>query len=442
MRKHILRIIVLLVVLGAVVLFWLTRPDRARLSVADVSGRLPKITAPRHHLLPTVRIADAEPWPAGKTPTAAAGLKVNAFATGLDHPRWLYALPNGDVLVAETNAPADRGGGIVGWIQGYLMDKAGEGGPSANRITLLRDANHDGVADQRTTLIGGLNSPFGMALMNGYLYIADTDALLRVPFTPGETKITAKPETVIELPHNGGHWTRNVLPGLDQRTLYVTVGSKTNIGNDGMDAEANRAVILQVDPEHKTARIYAAGMRNPNGMAYEPLTGRFWAVVNERDGMGSDVPPDYMTAVELGDNFGWPWYYWGGYPDGRVRPENPALQQYSKRPDFALGPHVAALGLTFAEGANLGPRFADGAFVGEHGSWDRVPRSGYKVVYVPFADNGFPVPGAKPIDVLTGFLSPDGDTAYGRPVGVAIDANGGLLVADDVGNTIWRVSAK
>jgi glucose/arabinose dehydrogenase len=442
MRKHILRIIVLLVVLGAVVLFWLTRPDRARLSVADVSGRLPKITAPRHHLLPTVRIADAEPWPAGKTPTAAAGLKVNAFATGLDHPRWLYALPNGDVLVAETNAPADRGGGIVGWIQGYLMDKAGEGGPSANRITLLRDANHDGVADQRTVLIGGLNSPFGMALMNGYLYIADTDALLRVPFTPGETKITAKPETVIELPHNGGHWTRNVLPGLDQRTLYVTVGSKTNIGNDGMDAEANRAVILQVDPEHKTARIYAAGMRNPNGMAYEPLTGRFWAVVNERDGMGSDVPPDYMTAVELGDNFGWPWYYWGGYPDGRVRPENPALQQYSKRPDFALGPHVAALGLTFAEGANLGPRFADGAFVGEHGSWDRVPRSGYKVVYVPFADNGFPVPGAKPIDVLTGFLSPDGDTAYGRPAGVAIDANGGLLVADDVGNTIWRVSAK
>lgn len=442
MRKHILRIIVLLVVLGAVVLFWLTRPDRARLSVADVSGRLPKITAPRHHLLPTVRIADAEPWPAGKTPTAAAGLKVNAFATGLDHPRWLYALPNGDVLVAETNAPADRGGGIVGWIQGYLMDKAGEGGPSANRITLLRDANHDGVADQRTVLIGGLNSPFGMALMNGYLYIADTDALLRVPFTPGETKITAKPETVIELPHNGGHWTRNVLPGPDQRTLYVTVGSKTNIGNDGMDAEANRAVILQVDPEHKTARIYAAGMRNPNGMAYEPLTGRFWAVVNERDGMGSDVPPDYMTAVELGDNFGWPWYYWGGYPDGRVRPENPALQQYSKRPDFALGPHVAALGLTFAEGANLGPRFADGAFVGEHGSWDRVPRSGYKVVYVPFADNGFPVPGAKPIDVLTGFLSPDGDTAYGRPAGVAIDANGGLLVADDVGNTIWRVSAK
>jgi len=441
MRKHIVRLAIILVVLAAIVLFWLTRPDRARLSVAEVSGRLPRITPPRAHLLPTVHIADAIGWPAGKTPVAAEGLKVQAFAAGLDHPRWLYALPNGDVLVAETNGPADKGGGIAGWFERRLAKKAGEAGPSANRITLLRDANHDGVADQRSVLIGGLNSPLGMALMGGYLYIADTDALLRVPFTPGETKITDEPEKVIDLPHNGGHWTRNVVAAPDGKTLFVTVGSKSNIGEDGMDAEAYRADILQVDPATKTARIYATGMRNPNGMAYEPRSGRFWAVVNERDGMGSDLPPDYMSAVELGDNFGWPWYYWGGYPDKRVEPENPELQQYSKRPDFALGPHVAALGLTFAQGDALGPNFSAGAFVGEHGSWDRSPASGYKVVYVPFQPNGFPPPGAKPVDVLTGFLAPSGD-AYGRPVGVTTATDGALLVADDVGNTVWRVSAK
>jgi glucose/arabinose dehydrogenase len=442
MRKHIVRIVILGIVIAAGVFYWLTRPDHARLSIAAVSGRLPQITPPRSRLLPTIEFADARPWPAGKMPTPAPGLAVNAFAKGLDHPRWLYALPNGDVLVAETNAPADHGGGVKGWVERQLMDRAGEGGTSANRITLLRDTNHDGVADQRSVLIGGLNSPFGMALMNGYLYIADTDALLRVPFKPGETRITARPEKVIDLPDNGGHWTRNVIPGPDGRTLYVSVGSKTNIANDGIDAETNRADILQVDPVSKTARIYASGMRNPNGMAYEPRSGRFWAVVNERDGMGSDLPPDYMSAVELGDNFGWPWYYWGGYPDHRVTPDNPELQQYSKRPDFALGPHVAALGLAFTNGGNLSPRFSDGAAIGEHGSWDRYPRSGYKVVYVPFGNNGFPVPGAKPIDLLTGFLSADGDTAYGRPVGVAMGPDGGLLVADDVGNTIWRVSAK
>jgi len=441
MRKHIVRLTIILIVLAAIVLFWLTRPDRARLSVAEVSGRLPKITPPRTHLLPTVHIADAVGWSAGKTPVAAQGLKVQAFAARLDHPRWLYVLPNGDVLVAETNGPAEEGGGIAGWFERRLAKKAGEAGPSANRITLLRDTNHDGVADQRSVLIGGLNSPFGMALMDGYLYIADTDALLRVPFTPGETKITDKPEKVIDLPHNGGHWTRNVVAAPDGKTLFVSVGSKTNIGEDGMDAEAYRADILQVDPATRTARIYAAGMRNPNGMGFEPRSGRFWAVVNERDGMGSDLPPDYMSAVELGDNFGWPWYYWGGYPDKRVEPENPELQQYSKRPDFALGPHVAALGLTFAQGSALGPNFSSGAFVGEHGSWDRSPASGYKVVYVPFQPNGFPSSGAKPVDVLAGFLAPNGD-AYGRPVGVATATDGALLVADDVGNTVWRVSAK
>ena len=441
MTKHIVRVLLIVVVIAAAVLFYLSRPDKARLSVDAVSGKLPTIGKPRNQLIPTFDEAKAVGWPAGAKPTAAAGLQVAAFAAGLDHPRWLYVLPNGDVLVAETNGPPSSGGGIKGMVARHVMNRAGAGVPSANRITLLRDANHDGVAESRTVLVSGLNSPFGMALMGGYLYVGDTDALVRFPFTPGQTKITVKPEKVVDLPHGGMHWTRNVLAAPDGKSLFVTVGSSTNIGENGMEAEDHRAAILQVFPDTKTERIYATGMRNPNGLAFEPQSGRLWAAVNERDMMGSDLAPDYISAIELGDNFGWPWYYWGGYPDKRVEPDNPELQQYSKRPDFAMGPHVAALGLTFAKGAMLGAKFANGAFVGEHGSWNRKPPSGYKVVYVPFAANGFPVNGAKPVDVLTGFLSADGDTAYGRPVGVAIGADGGLLVADDVGNTVWRVSA-
>ena len=441
MTKHIVRVLLIVVVIAAAVLFYLSRPDKARLSVDAVSGKLPTIGKPRNQLIPTFDEAKAVGWPAGAKPTAAAGLQVAAFAAGLDHPRWLYVLPNGDVLVAETNGPPSSGGGIKGMVARHVMDRAGAGVPSANRITLLRDANHDGVAESRTVLVSGLNSPFGMALMGGYLYVGDTDALVRFPFTPGQTKIAVKPEKVVDLPHGGMHWTRNVLAAPDGKSLFVTVGSSTNIGENGMEAEDHRAAILQVFPDTKTERIYATGMRNPNGLAFEPQSGRLWAAVNERDMMGSDLAPDYISAIELGDNFGWPWYYWGGYPDQRVEPDNPELQQYSKRPDFAMGPHVAALGLTFAKGAMLGAKFANGAFVGEHGSWNRKPPSGYKVVYVPFAANGFPVNGAKPVDVLTGFLSADGDTAYGRPVGVAIGADGGLLVADDVGNTVWRVSA-
>ena len=441
MTKHIVRVLLIVVVIASAVLFYLSRPDKARLSVDAVSGKLPTIGKPRNQLIPTFDEAKAVGWPAGAKPTAAAGLQVAAFAAGLDHPRWLYVLPNGDVLVAETNGPPSSGGGIKGMVARHVMDRAGAGVPSANRITLLRDTNHDGVAESRTVLVSGLNSPFGMALMGGYLYVGDTDALVRFPFTPGQTKITVKPEKVVDLPHGGMHWTRNVLAAPDGKSLFVTVGSSTNIGENGMEAEDHRAAILQVFPDTKTERIYATGMRNPNGLAFEPQSGRLWAAVNERDMMGSDLAPDYISAIELGDNFGWPWYYWGGYPDQRVEPDNPELQQYSKRPDFAMGPHVAALGLTFAKGAMLGAKFANGAFVGEHGSWNRKPPSGYKVVYVPFAANGFPVNGAKPVDVLTGFLSADGDTAYGRPVGVAIGADGGLLVADDVGNTVWRVSA-
>ncbi|WP_339348481.1 sorbosone dehydrogenase family protein [uncultured Sphingomonas sp.] len=440
MRKHILRVLALLLVIAIAVFAWFAWPDKARQDVAAVAGARPDITAPREQVIPTVKTAKPIGWAQGQTPTAAAGLRVAAFATGLDHPRWLYRLPNGDVLVAETNSPPRKGGGITGWVMRVLMGRVGAGVPSANRITLLRDADGDGVAELKTPFMTGLNSPFGMALLDGQLYIANTDALVRVPYTEGATKITAKPELVVKLPGGGNHWARNVIPAEDGRTLYVSVGSSSNIAENGLAAERNRAAILQVWPKEKTYRVFAAGLRNPNGMALVPGTNRLWTVVNERDMLGSDLVPDYLTAVELGDHFGWPWYYWGGYVDNRVEPKNPELQQYSKRPDYALGPHVAALGLTFAADARLGDRFVRGAFIGEHGSWNRSPLSGYKVVFVPFTPAGWPVAGSKPVDVLTGFVDADGK-AHGRPVGVITDKTGALLVADDVGNAIWRVSA-
>ena len=440
MRKHILRVLALLIVIAIAAFAWLAWPDKAREDIAAVSGARPDITQPREQVIPTIKTAKPIGWAQGQTPTAAAGLRVAAFATGLDHPRWLYRLPNGDVLVAETNSPPRKGGGITGWVMRVLMGRVGAGVPSANRITLLRDADGDGVAELKTPFMTGLNSPFGMALLDGQLYIANTDALVRVPYTAGATKITARPELVVKLSGGGNHWARNVIPAEDGRTLYVSVGSASNIAENGLAAERNRAAILQVWPKDKTYRVFAAGLRNPNGMALVPGTDRLWTVVNERDMLGSDLVPDYLTAVELGDHFGWPWYYWGGYVDNRVEPKNPQLQQYSKRPDYALGPHVAALGLTFAADAKLGDRFARGAFIGEHGSWNRSPLSGYKVVFVPFNEAGWPVPGAKPVDVLTGFVNDDGK-AHGRPVGVITDKSGGLLVADDVGNAIWRVSA-
>jgi glucose/arabinose dehydrogenase len=439
MLKHVLRVLALVIIVGGAIVAYIAWPDTAKLPVTAVAGATPDITTPRVQTIPTVKVADVVGWPAGTTPTAAPGLRVAAFAEGLDHPRWLYVLPNGDVLVAETNSPPRSGGGIQGWVMGLLMGKAGAGVPSANRITLLRDANGDGVAETRSAFMTGLNSPFGMALMDGQLYIANTDALVRVPYTEGATTITAKPELVVKLNGGGNHWARNVIPAADGKTLFVSVGSASNIAENGMAAEKYRANILQVWPD-KNWRIYAAGLRNPVGMAINPINNNLWTVVNERDMLGSDLAPDYLTQVEFGDQFGWPWYYWGGYPDGRVEPKNPAMQEYSKRPDFAMGPHVAALGLTFGKGARLGDRWTQGAFVGEHGSWNRKPVSGYKVVWVPFAANGYPMKGAKPVDVLTGFLNADGD-ARGRPVGVTIDRTGGLLVADDVGNRIWRVVA-
>ena len=441
MRKHILIVLGLIILVGIAGFTWLAWPDTARLDVNQVTGKRPDITAPRIQMLPTIGVAKAVGWPKGAMPTAAPGMKVQPFAAGLDHPRWLYRLPNGDVLVAETNSPPRKGPGVVTTVMNFLMGRAGAGVPSANRITLLRDADGDGVAETRSAFMTGLNSPFGMTLMDGQLYIGNTDALVRVPYTEGATRITAKPERVIPLNGGGNHWARNVIAAPDGKTLYVGVGSASNIAENGMDAEKYRANILQVWPKDKNWRIYAAGLRNPNGMAINPKSGQLWTVVNERDMLGSDLAPDYLTQVEFGDHFGWPWYYWGGYPDDRVEPKNPALQQYAKRPDYALGPHVAALGLTFAGDAKLGDRFTNGVFVGEHGSWNRKPLSGYKVVYIPFGDTGFPAANAKPVDVLGGFLNKDGE-AQGRPVGVITDKAGALLVADDVGNTIWRVSTK
>ncbi len=415
--------------------------ESSTLQVADGTGPSPKLPEPNKTLIPTVNIAPAIGWANGATPTAAAGLKVAAFAEHLDHPRWLYVLPNGDVLVAETNSPAkpDDSKGIKGWIADKVMARAGAGVPSANRITLLRDADHDGVAETRTVFIENLNSPFGMTLVGNDLYVADTDKLLRFPYQPGEDRISAQPVKVADLP--GGplnhHWTKNVIASPDGKKLYVTVGSNSNVGENGMDQEQDRAAIWEIDPATGSQRIFASGLRNPNGMAWEPVTGKLWTAVNERDEIGSDLVPDYITSVQDGGFYGWPYSYYGQHVDARVNPQNPELVAKAIAPDYAVGPHTASLGLSFAEGSKL-PGFTEGVFIGQHGSWNRKPHSGYKVIFVPFAQGK---PTGMPIDVLSGFLNKD-EKAMGRPVGVAIDKQGDLLVADDVGNKVWRVSGQ
>ena len=392
--------------------------------------------------IPTVNIAEAVGWPQGAKPTPAQGLQVGAFAEGLDHPRWLYVLPNGDVLVAETNAPPkpDDAKGIRGWVMKKVMGRAGAGVPSPNRITLLRDANHDGIAETRTVFLENLNSPFGMTLVGNDLYVADTDRLIRFPYKDGDTQIKAEPIKVVDLP--GGtlnhHWTKNVIASRDGTKLYVTTGSNSNVAENGMEAEEGRAAIWEVDRTSGNHRIFASGLRNPNGLAWEPRSGALWTAVNERDEIGSDLVPDYITSVKDGAFYGWPYSYYGQHVDTRVEPQNPALVAKAIAPDYAVGPHTASLGLTFAEGSALPAPFTEGAFVGQHGSWNRKPHSGYKVIFVPF-NGGKPV--GQPVDVLSGFLNAD-EKAQGRPVGVVIDKQGGLLVADDVGNKIWRVSGK
>ena len=415
--------------------------ETSTLQVSDGTGPTPKLPEPNKTLIPTVNIAPAIGWPDGMKPTAAAGTQVAAFAEGLDHPRWLYVLPNGDVLVAETNAPPkpDDSRGIRGWVMEKVMGRAGAGVPSPNRITLLRDADHDGVAETRTVFLEHLNSPFGMALVGNDLYVADSDKLLRFAYQPGETAIKSAGTTVVDLP--GGplnhHWTKNVVASQDGSKLYVSVGSNSNVGENGLEAEQGRAAIWEVDRASGQHRIFASGLRNPNGMAWEPQSGKLWTAVNERDEIGSDLVPDYITSVKDGAFYGWPFSYYGQHVDVRVTPQNPELVAKAIAPDYAVGPHTASLGLTFAEGSTLPARFTHGAFIGQHGSWNRKPHSGYKVIFVPFEGGQ---PKGQPVDVLTGFLDKD-EKAMGRPVGVVIDKQGDLLVADDVGNKVWRVSA-
>jgi hypothetical protein len=434
---------------------------------ADV-GLQPVLVEPVPALLPTVNVAEASPWPPGTAPTAAPGMQVSAFATGLQHPRWLLVLPNGDVLVAETNAPprpADTPG-LKGWVMKKLMARAGAGTPSANRITLLRDADGDGRAEVRTVLLQGLNSPFGMALVGDRLYVANTDAVLSFPYTPGDTRLPGPGQLLTELP--GGvinhHWTKSLIASPDGSKLYATVGSNSNVAERGIEAEEGRAAIWEIDRATGTKRLFATGLRNPNGMAWV-ATGAaaaptLWTVVNERDELGSDLVPDYLTSVSDGAFYGWPYSWYGGHVDQRVKPQRDDLVAKAVVPDYALGSHVAPLGLAASVGSPVADRLRGGVgrpptpasapataaatgvlqglFVGEHGSWNRRPQAGYKVVFVPF-DGGRPA--GLPIDVLSDFVDAQGK-ARGRPVGVALDARGALLVADDVGNVIWRVTPR
>lgn len=416
--------------------------EMALLPVSAGTGPQPTLPAPKHTLVPTVNIAPAQGWPAGKTPQAAPGTQVVAFASGLDHPRWLHVLPNGDVLVAESNAPPKPEGGkdIKSWFMGLAMKRAGAAVPSADRITLLRDSDGDGVADTRSVLLDSLRSPFGMALVGSELYVANTDAVVRFPYVTGDTRISAPASKVADLPAGpiNHHWTKNVIASRDGSNLYVTVGSNSNVGERGMEAETERAAIWEIEISNGAHRVFATGLRNPNGLAWEPHSGALWTVVNERDELGSDLVPDYLTSVRDGGFYGWPYSYFGQHVDERVTPPRPDLVATAIVPDYALGPHTAPLGLAWSAGTSLPEAFANGMFIGQHGSWNRRPHSGYKVIFVPF-DNG--KPSGQPVDVLTGFLSDDGN-AYGRPVGVALDKQGALLVADDVGNVIWRVSAR
>jgi glucose/arabinose dehydrogenase len=415
----------------------------ARLHVDTGYGPDPRLPEPATRWIPTVKVAPAHPWPAGRTPTAAPGTTVRRFADGLDHPRWLLVLPNGDVLVAESNAPErplrDELLGLKGKVMGWVMRRAGAATPSANRITLLRDADGDGVAEVRAVFAENLNSPFGMALVGNELFVANTDALVKLPYQEGATQAAGPAVKVADLP--GGtlnhHWTKGLIASADGSRLYVAVGSNSNVAEHGMQHEEGRAAIWVFDRASGAGRLFATGLRNPVGMAWQGQT--LWTSVNERDELGSDLVPDYMTSVREGGFYGWPYSYYGQTVDSRARPPRPDLVEVAIRPDYALGNHTASLGLASARGSRLGGPFAEGGmFVGQHGSWNRKPPSGYKVIYVPFDGAK---PGGPPVDVLTGFLDEDGK-ALGRPVGVGVDGRGGLLVADDVGNVIWRVQAQ
>jgi glucose/arabinose dehydrogenase len=405
-------------------------------------GPNPDLAAPQEKWLPTLHIATAKGWGASGAPQGASGTVVTALARGLQHPRWLYVLPNGDVLVAESDAPVrpDDGKGILGRIGGYVMKRAGSGTkPSANQITLLRDSLGDGTHVERHVFLQGLNSPIGMALIGNNFYVADSDALLRFPYKTGDTEIRAQSMQIVALP--GGtinhHWTKSLIASLDGQKLYIGVGSNSNAAENGLAAEAERAAVWEINPGTGGHRIYASGLRNPVGMAWAPQTGVLWVSVNERDELGDQLPPDYMTGLRDGAFYGWPFSYYGQHIDTRVKPQNPDMVVKAIPPDYALGAHTASLGLCWSGGTTLPEQFRQGMFVGQHGSWNRKRHSGYKVIFIPFVEGQ---PSGAPVDVLTGFLSAK-DEALGRPVGVAIDKRGALLVADDVGDVVWRVSA-
>ncbi len=438
MRKN----LILAIAIGAMALPLAGCNDPQDTATVEQSyGASPELPAPQSSLIPTINVATATSWPEGAKPKAADGMAVGAFATGLDHPRAVYVLPNGDVLVAETNAPPkpDDGKGIRGWAQKMFQKEAGAVTPSANRITLLRDSDGDGIAETRSVFISGLNSPFGMVLVGNDFYVADTDAIMKFPYHEGDTKITAAGVKLADLPAGtiNHHWTKDITASPDGTKLYATVGSNSNVGENGIEAEKDRADVLEVDRETGKWRVFASGLRNPNGPSWQPQSGQLWVTVNERDELGDNLVPDYMTSVKDGAFYGWPYSYYGQHVDVRMQPQRPDLVAKAIPPDYALGAHTASLGLTFNTGNQFPPEMQGGAFIGQHGSWNRKPRSGYKVIFVPFKDGK---PAGKPQDILTGFLNDKGE-AQGRPVGVRIDKQGALMVADDVGNTVWRVTA-
>ncbi|MDQ2151116.1 sorbosone dehydrogenase family protein [Alcaligenaceae bacterium C4P045] len=439
----VIAVAVALVVVAAGGTYWSINRTNAQLDNTASTGPNPTLPEQQQRMLPTVYIAPAQPWTGNATPTGVAGTKVVKFAAELNHPRWLYVLPNGDVLVAETNAPEPvgnesyKGSKVKAFVQDAVMARAGAKEPSANRITLLRDADGDGVAEVKNVFLKDLTSPYGMVLVGNELFVANANGIVKFPYKEGDTSISAPATKVTDLP--GGlnhHWTKNVVASKDGTKLYATVGSNSNVGENGIEIEEGRAAIWEIDRATGNKRLFATGLRNPNGMGWEPSTGALWTVVNERDELGGDLVPDYLTSVQNGGFYGWPYSYFGQNVDNRIQPQKPELVAKAIKPDYALGTHVAPLGMTFAEGNTLPQQFANGAFVGLHGSWNRKPRSGYSVIFVPFANGK---PSGQPIDVLTDFVNANGD-ANGRPVGVTIDKKGGLLVADDVGNVVWRVA--
>ncbi|HEX7819002.1 MAG TPA: sorbosone dehydrogenase family protein [Sphingobium sp.] len=401
-------------------------------------GANPDLPKQKQYLLPPMKVASTTTW-GNVTPTVAPGLRVEALAKDFQHPRSVYTLPNGDILVVESSgpsAPIYRPKEIImGLVQGF----AGAGAKGANRITLLRDTNGDGRPDVRTIFLDHLTSPFGVALVGGDFYVADTDAILRFPYMTGQTRITARAAKLVDLP--GGpinhHWTKSLVASPDGTKLYVGIGSNSNITENGIGAEMNRAAIWEVDRTNGAHRLFATGLRNPNGLSFEPVSHRLWTVVNERDEIGPNLVPDYMTSVKDGGFYGWPYSYYGQHVDPRVMPQRPDLVARAIKPDYALSSHVAPLGMAFSTGASFPAAYRSGAFVGEHGSWDRDPFNGYKVIYVPFSAGR---PSGRPVDVVTGFLDAN-HKARGRPVGLALDRTGALLIADDLGNSVWRVSA-